>query len=55
MRQGQSLTVYTHFLVQTYLIVAVIYVLINFGLTQLAAFIDRRLQRQRIPARSAPG
>ncbi len=54
MRQGQSLTVYTHFLVQTYLIVAVIYVVINFALTQLAAFIDQRLQRQRIPGRPAP-
>ena len=47
MRQGQSLTVYTHLLVQTFLIVAVIYVVINFGLSQLAALIDRRLQRRR--------
>jgi glutamate transport system permease protein len=47
MRQGQSLTVYTHLLVQTYLIVAVIYVVINFGLSQLANLIDRRLQRGR--------
>lgn len=49
MRQGQTLTVYTHFLVQTYLIVAVIYVLINFGLTRVADLIDRRLQRRRHP------
>jgi glutamate transport system permease protein len=52
MRQGQSMTVYTHLLVQTFLIVAVIYVLLNFGLSQLAGLVDRRLQRRR-PARSA--
>jgi glutamate transport system permease protein len=51
MRQGQSLTVYTHLLVQTFLIVAVIYVMLNFGLSQLAALVDRRLRRRR-PARS---
>jgi glutamate transport system permease protein len=54
MRQGQTLTVYTHFLVQTYLIVAVIYVLINFGLTRVADLIDRRLQRRRHPRRKMP-
>ena len=51
MRQGQSLTVYTHLLVQTFLIVAAIYVVLNFGLSQLANLVDRRLQRRR-PARS---
>jgi glutamate transport system permease protein len=50
MRQGQSLTVYTHLLVQTFLIVAVIYVVINFGLSQLAHLIDRRLQGRRAGA-----
>jgi glutamate transport system permease protein len=52
MRQGQSLTVYTHLLVQTYLIVAVVYVIINFGLSQVAGLVDRRLRRQR-PASAA--
>ena len=46
MRQGQTLTVYTHFLVQTYLIVAVVYVVINLGLSQLASAVDRRMRRQ---------
>lgn len=54
MRQGQSLTVYTHLLVQTYLIIAVVYVVINFGLSQLASRIDRRLQRQRPSVRQRP-
>ena len=49
MRQGQTLTVYTHFLVQTYLIVALVYVVINFGLSQLANVVDRRLRRRRSP------
>jgi glutamate transport system permease protein len=47
MHQGQSLTVYTHFLVQTYLIVAVVYVVINVGLSRLAQAVDQRMQRQR--------
>jgi glutamate transport system permease protein len=47
MRQGQSLTVYTHLLVQTYLIVAVIYVVINLLLSRLATWIDIRLARRR--------
>jgi glutamate transport system permease protein len=47
MRQGQSLTVYTHLLVQTYLIIAVVYVVINLALSQLAGWIDQRMQRQR--------
>lgn len=43
--QGKSLVAYTHFLVQTYLIVAFIYVALNFLLTQLAHWLDRRMQR----------
>jgi glutamate transport system permease protein len=53
MRQGQTLTVYTHLLVQTFLIIAVIYVVINFGLSRVAALIDQRLQSRR-PSRG-PG
>lgn len=44
--QGKSLVAYTRFLVQTYLIVAFIYVALNFALTQLAHWLDRRLQRR---------
>lgn len=43
MKQGNNLTVYTHLLVQTYLIVAVIYVLMNFTLGQLARLLEVRL------------
>ncbi|MEO6703596.1 MAG: amino acid ABC transporter permease [Jatrophihabitantaceae bacterium] len=43
MKQGENLTVYTHLLVQTYLIVAVIYVLINLALGQLARVLEARL------------
>lgn len=48
MKQGNNLTVYTHLLIQTYLIVAVVYVLINFALSQLAHALDRRLARRRV-------
>ena len=36
----------THLLLQTYVIIAVIYVLINFLLGQLAARVERRLGRR---------
>lgn len=42
MKQGNNLTVYTHLLVQTYLIVAVIYVLANLLLSRLATYLERR-------------
>lgn len=44
--QGKSLVAYTHFLVQTYLIVAFIYVALNFLLTQVAHALDRRMRRR---------
>lgn len=44
--QGKSLVAYTHFLIQTYLIVAFIYVALNFVLTQFAHWLDRRMQRR---------
>lgn len=47
MKQGNSLTVYTHLLVQTFLIIAVIFVVINLLLSRLASWLERRLQRGR--------
>ncbi|MDT7772106.1 MAG: glutamate transport system permease protein, partial [Pseudonocardiales bacterium] len=41
MKQGNNLTVYTHLLVQTYLIVALIYVVVNFALSRLAVLVER--------------
>lgn len=46
MKQGDFLTARTHLLLQTYVIIAVIYVLINFLLGQLAARVERRLGRR---------
>ena len=43
MKQGNNLTVYTHLLVQTYLIVAVIYVVANLLLSRLATYLEGRL------------
>jgi glutamate transport system permease protein len=45
MKQGDFLTARTHLLIQTYVIIAVIYVLINFMLGQLAGLVERRLRR----------
>jgi len=46
MKQGDFLTARTHLLIQTYVIIAVIYVVINFLLGQLAGAVDRRLRRR---------
>jgi glutamate transport system permease protein len=54
MKQANDLTVYTHLLIQTYLIIAVVYVVINFALTQLANWVDRRLRRRQVRGRIAP-
>jgi glutamate transport system permease protein len=54
MKQANNLTVYTHLLIQTYLIVALIYVVANLGLSQLASFVERRLGRRR-SSRGAQG
>jgi glutamate transport system permease protein len=43
MKQGNNLTVYTHLLIQTYLIVAAIYVVVNVALSRLAGWLERRL------------
>jgi glutamate transport system permease protein len=52
MKQGDFLTARTHLLIQTYVIIAVVYVLINFLLGQLASAVDRRLGRR--PGNRAP-
>lgn len=43
MKQGNNLTVYTHLLVQTYLIVALIYVVMNLALSRLAVWLEHRV------------
>jgi glutamate transport system permease protein len=52
MKTATNLTAYTHLLIQTYLIVAMLYVLVNVALSQLAHYLERRLRRGR---RSAGG
>ncbi|MEC3976609.1 amino acid ABC transporter permease [Amycolatopsis sp. H20-H5] len=54
MKQGNDLTVYTHLLIQAYLIIAVLYVILNFALSQLANLVERRMRRRRIQGRVAP-
>jgi glutamate transport system permease protein len=46
MKQGDFLTARTHLLFQTFVIVAVIYVVINFLLGRLASLVERRLSRR---------
>jgi glutamate transport system permease protein len=56
MKQGNNLTVYTHLLIQTYLIVAAIYVVVNVALSRLAVWLERRLgtRVRRNAARAEP-
>ena len=54
MKQAQNLTVYTHLLVQTYLIVAAIYVVVNLLLSRFAVWLERRLS-SRTTSRAARG
>lgn len=42
MQQGRGLTAYYGYLIQTYLVVALIYVLGNFGVTKLAEYLQQR-------------
>ncbi len=51
LHQGQTLGEYTQTLVQTFLVVALVYVLANGGLSQLARLLERRQQPR---VRSAP-
>jgi glutamate transport system permease protein len=46
MKQGDFLTARTHLLLQTYVVIAVVYVVINFLLGQLAGLVERRLGRR---------
>jgi glutamate transport system permease protein len=43
LKQANNLTVFTHLLVQTYLIVAAVYVVVNLLLSRLAVWLERRL------------
>jgi glutamate transport system permease protein len=54
MKQANDLTVYTHLLIQTYLIIAVVYVVINFALTRLANWVERKLRQRQVRGRVAP-
>ncbi len=53
MHQGDFLTARTHLLFQTFVIIAVIYVVINFLLGRLAGWVERRLSRR--PDGAGPG
>jgi glutamate transport system permease protein len=55
MKQGNNLTVYTHLLVQTYLIVALIYVVANVALSRLATYLERRLGSRVRRSGAGPG
>jgi glutamate transport system permease protein len=46
MKQANNLTVFTHLLIQPYLIVAVVYVVIIFAISQVAVLAERRLGRR---------
>jgi glutamate transport system permease protein len=54
LKQANNLTVFTHLLVQTYLIVAAVYVVVNLLLSQLAVWLERRLGT-RTSSRAAVG
>ena len=46
MKQATNLTSYTHLLVQTYLVVALIYVVVNLLLSRFAEWLERRMGRR---------
>jgi glutamate transport system permease protein len=52
MKSAENLTAYTHHLIQTYLVVAAIYVLINYLLSLLARRLERGRARSRPAARA---
>jgi glutamate transport system permease protein len=54
LKQANNLTVFTHLLVQTYLIVAAVYVVVNLLLSRLAVWLERRLGT-RTSSRAAAG
>jgi len=47
MQQGKELVAYYHYMIQTYLVIAVIYVLINWLLTRLADWLQVRMSTRR--------
>ncbi|XAS75338.1 amino acid ABC transporter permease [Dermatophilaceae bacterium Sec6.4] len=53
MRTAQNITASLHLLIQTYLIAALIYVVVNALLSQLAHYLERRLSHSRRSGRSA--
>ena len=53
MQRGRLLTSYTHYLLQTYAIVALIYVVLNFALTKLATYLQARGNRKSAGRRNA--
>ncbi len=50
MQQGKELVAYYHYMIQTYLVIAVIYVLINWLLSRLAGWLQVRTGRRRVVA-----
>lgn len=54
LKQANNLTVYTRLLVQTFLVVATIYVVVNLLLSRLAVWLERRLG-SRTSTRAARG
>ncbi len=52
MQQGKSLASYYGYLVQTYLVIAVIYVALNYGLTRLASYLQARGSRKAASTRA---
>jgi glutamate transport system permease protein len=52
MKSAENLTAYTHHLIQTYAVVALIYVVINYLLSMLARRLERRSGRSRPAARA---
>lgn len=53
MKSAENLTAYTHDLIQTYLVVSLIYVVINLALSQLARYLEERQGRNRNVLRGA--
>jgi glutamate transport system permease protein len=51
MQQGKELVAYYHYMIQTYLVIALVYVLINWLLTRLAAWLQVRIGTRRTSAR----
>ncbi|HET7724443.1 MAG TPA: amino acid ABC transporter permease [Propionibacteriaceae bacterium] len=51
MQQGKELVAYYHYMIQTYLVIALVYVLINWLLTRLASWLQVRMGTRRTSAR----